>query len=97
MGIASLSHIGVVLAVVAVFALLWKLKQRRLRGAPFAAAGTGASAPWLFLKALVLAALFAGAMLPVFRDDGFAPVIHLACTALLTLLAGLWLFRTSGR
>lgn len=98
MGIASLSHIGVVFAVIAVMAALWKFKQRRLRsGASFTVAASTQTASWTFLKALVLAALFAGSMLPVFRNDGFAPVIHMLCTIALTLLAGLLLFRKPAR
>lgn len=93
MGIASLSHLGVVAVVIAVMTILWKVRQRRTPGAVSKSGALAPPAPWTFFKAIVLLALFAGAMIPVFRTDGAAPIVHLVATVGLTVLAGLWLFR----
>lgn len=94
MGIGSLSHLGVVVAVIAVMAVAWRFKQRSRGASPVAARPQSTS--WTFLKAVLIAALFSGAMLPVLRTDGFAPIIHMVSTIALTLLAALWLFRRNG-
>ncbi len=93
MGIASLSHLGIVAAVIAVMAILWKVRQRRTPGGAFASGPQTAPTRWTFFKALILMALFLGAMIPVVRTDGAAPIVHLSATIGLTVLAGLWLFR----
>lgn len=98
MGIASLSHLGVVALVIAVMVVIWKVRQRRTSGRAFSASGLPSSpARWTFLKVIVLLSLFAGAMVPVFRTDGAAPIVHLVATLGLTVLAGLWLFRKNAR
>lgn len=97
MGIGSLSHLGVVALVIAVMAVAWKLQQRRAPGRSAQFAGAPSPAWEKFLKAAVLLALFSGAMVPVFRTDGAAPLVHLIATICLTVLAGLWLFRKGGK
>lgn len=97
MGIGSLSHLGVVALVIAVMAVAWKLRQRRAPGQISPFAGSPSSTWRKFFKAAVLLALFSGAMVPVFRTDGAAPIVHLVATICLTVLAGLWLFRKGGK
>lgn len=97
MGIASLSHLGVVALVVVIMAIAWRFQKRRAPGRAFPSAVQSAAPHWVFLKVVVLLALFLGAMVPVFRTDGAAPIVHMVATLGLTVLAGLWLFRKAGK
>lgn len=98
MGITSLSHLGVVALVIVIMAIAWGFQKRRAPGRTFqVAGGSAASLPWTFFKAVVLLALFLGAMVPVFRTDGAAPIVHMVATIGLAVLAGLWLFRKGGK
>ncbi len=96
MGITSLSHLGVVALVIAIMAIIWKVRKRQGQGRPLfstASGAQGARPQWIFFKATALIALFLGAMTPMFRTDGAAPIVHMVATLGLTALAGLWLFR----
>lgn len=98
MGIASLSHLGVVALVIVIMTIAWRFQKRRATGRAFQfTAAPAASAPWTFFKAVVLLALFLGAMVPVFRTDGAAPIVHMVSTIGLAVLAGLWMFHKNGK
>lgn len=98
MGIASLSHLGVVALVIAIMTVVWKVRQRRATGRAFQFTAAQAASPqWRAFKAVVLLALFLGAMVPAFRTDGAAPIVHLVSTIGLAALAGLWMFRKGGK
>lgn len=87
-----------VAAVVAVMMLAWKLERRKPKGNASATFAARPPSPRRqILKAIALVVLVAGALTPAFWTDETARYIHIVCTTGLAVLAGLWMFRSSGK